>query len=336
MSVSVSIVRAMIDEIERRGLDARGLLETAAIDAALLDDPRARVDDRALDAMTHAAIALTGDTSFGLAMGEHASLASFGLVGHMAVHCRTVQESFTTVMGYARIVADVTMPRIVETGGRVHLVCDPFTTNDAVCNRMRAEFLMVRLLDLSRRFTGSEDPDIEYWFPYPRPENAEAYTRLFEGRERFDKPMFALVFAPALLEASQRHHDVELLSLLRAQGDRWLKALDDDRGIVARVRELLLERGAPIDVEMQEVARKLGMSERSLRRRLAAAGASFHDVLHEAKATVAKGLLSRADATLEGVAKALGFEHVHAFQRAFKRWSGERARDVLARRDAAH
>ena len=82
----------------------------------------------------------------------------------------------------------------------------------------------------------------------------------------------------------------------------------------------------------EEIARKLGMSERSLRRRLATAGISFHDVLHEARAARATSLLARAGATVDSVARALGFTSSYAFQRAFKRWSGKRAKDVLTNR----
>lgn len=331
MTVCVSIVRAMIDEAERRGFDAGAMLASAHLEPTLVDDPRARIDVHALDAMIRWVLDTTGDPAFGLTMGEHATLASFGLVGHMVAQCRTIRESFESLIGYYRMVADVSPPKLVTLGERVHLVCDPIQTEDALCNRVRSEFLMARLAAMGKTFLGDASAEIELFFPYAAPAHADVYARVFGGRERFAKDELAIVFPKRLLEVKQRHHDGELLSVLRTQADRWLAELERSRGIVVRVKELVLASDAKTHPEMSELARKLGMSERSLRRRLAAAGVSFHDVLHDARASLATRMLSRSDATVDAVAHALGFSSTAAFQRAFKRWSGKRLRDVVGK-----
>jgi AraC-like DNA-binding protein len=88
-----------------------------------------------------------------------------------------------------------------------------------------------------------------------------------------------------------------------------------------RVQELLVER-APARVNMSAVAGALGLSVRTLRRRLVAEGKSYLDVEHEALALVARRLLRDQQHTIQEAAHAMGFSDATTFHRAFKRWTG--------------
>jgi len=73
---------------------------------------------------------------------------------------------------------------------------------------------------------------------------------------------------------------------------------------------------------MASVARALGLSARTLRRRLDEEGTSFRKVLDGALGTLAKRLVAGGDQPIEAAAYAMGFAHPSAFHRAFKRWTG--------------
>jgi AraC-like DNA-binding protein len=96
----------------------------------------------------------------------------------------------------------------------------------------------------------------------------------------------------------------------------------NDAGYVERVRRHILDGAAPDRRDMQTVARALGLSARSLRRRLAEEGTSFREVVDAALGTLAKRLVSDEDRPIEAAAYAMGFSHPSAFHRAFKRWTG--------------
>jgi AraC-like DNA-binding protein len=89
----------------------------------------------------------------------------------------------------------------------------------------------------------------------------------------------------------------------------------------ARVREFLVER-APARVNMSAVAHSLGLSVRTLRRRLAAEGKSYLEIEHDALALAARRLLGDERYTIQEAAQAMGFSDATTFHRAFKRWTG--------------
>jgi len=89
-----------------------------------------------------------------------------------------------------------------------------------------------------------------------------------------------------------------------------------------RVRDLLLEHGAQKRTDMNAVARALGLSARSLRRRLCDEGVSYNTIAEDALATLAKQLLSDEARSIQETAYSMGFSDPSAFYRAFKRWTG--------------
>jgi AraC-like DNA-binding protein len=75
--------------------------------------------------------------------------------------------------------------------------------------------------------------------------------------------------------------------------------------------------------QASEIAHKLGMSQRTLARRLAAERSSFTVILDEMKYDLAKHYLMEADLPITTIAWLLGYQEVSAFTHAFKRWTGK-------------
>ncbi len=96
-------------------------------------------------------------------------------------------------------------------------------------------------------------------------------------------------------------------------------AFDD---FISRVSEVLHEHlGAEMGTQ-NDVARQLGMSRRTLQRRLEEHGYSYTELRDEVREQQARELLAEPDRTIRSIAHELGYNQVSSFHRAFKRWTG--------------
>jgi AraC-like DNA-binding protein len=159
-------------------------------------------------------------------------------------------------------------------------------------------------------------------FAYSAPAHRAEYGRVFGGLELFDQPFTALVFDRALLNAPSPQHDDDLCEALQAVAERRLQRVRHRTPYAVRVRDFLVREGFPHRTDMQSVARALGMSVRSLRRRLDAEGKAYNEILSEALATTAKRFLEDPRRTIQEIAYDMGFADPNTFSRAFKRWTG--------------
>jgi AraC-like DNA-binding protein len=100
------------------------------------------------------------------------------------------------------------------------------------------------------------------------------------------------------------------------------RARFDQTRCVQSVQDALsnLQDGVP---PLNAITRRLGISERTLRRRLKSVGTSYNGILKEMRAAAAKDLLQNKMVTVDRVAAQLGYSESANFRHAFKRWTGQ-------------
>lgn len=321
MGASVLFVHALIEALDRAGVTRERFLQAAPIDPARLERADGRVGTATYDALLGLALSLTGDEAFGLHMGENVSPGNYDLTVHLAAHATTLREAITAMERFYQLLSNRPFWRFVEEHDAASLVCE-MGPGSSPARRFRAELTMTGFYRLLTYFAPRAGPRAAA-FDYPAPSYRAEYTRVFAGTERFDQPFIGLVFDRKLLGAAQFHRDPELHAAIAARAEARVSRTSRDEGYAGRVRRYVLG-GAPKrhDVDMATVARALGLSARSLRRRLAEEGTSFREVMDEALGALAKRLVADQDRPIESAAYAMGFAHPSAFHRAFKRWTG--------------
>lgn len=201
----------------------------------------------------------------------------------MAVHAATLRDALASILEFHQLLGDESAFRLHEEGGKVFVRCEGFADQSLRVRRYMAELVLGGLYFLLRRFHAQAH--VEYVsFDYAAPEYHAEYARVFDGRARFEQPCTELCFPQPLLAARSPLPDSDLHEALRLYAARRIRHLTDQRPYAARVRELLIWQRPPRDMSMTGVARKLGVSVRSLRRYLSAEGQSFPKLAHEARA----------------------------------------------------
>ena len=316
-NVSTVLLRALADVAQRRGISPEALLGDAS--AALYAEPAERSLPLAdFQALLARAIRLSGEPALGLHCGLHASSQSFGLMGPLVAHAPTLRAALALVEQFQPLMVEGASVRLAEQLGVAQLRCD--LSGCGVADRSFVELVVAGLARTVNSFGCTRAELRSVCFEHARPAYYPAYAAAFSGAERFAQAFTGLEFSAQALDRPHLHRHTELHKLVLAQAELHLQRLWQPPSCSDRVRALLRNRPASALPDMSVAARELGLSVRSLRRRLEEDGTSYREltqsVLHES----ARSMLKNPALSLQAVAYELGFSDPTAFHRAFRRW----------------
>ena len=150
----------------------------------------------------------------------------------------------------------------------------------------------------------------------------KSLERHFGCRVVFRAPRNAIVFRSADAARPFVTSNAELLAMLAPQLDEELKQNKRQETFRERVHSAIQKKLTGRRPRIQDVARELRVSSRSLQRHLQDSGSSFQRVLEEARRQLARHYLTNSMLELNEAAYLLGYEDVNSFVRAFRTWEG--------------
>lgn len=310
--------RALAEACARLGLDAGALLARAGVDRALLDDPDARLPADRADALWREAIAAAGDPALALRAAEQTPFGAFRVLDYLGASGDTVGDGLRRVAAYFPLVDPRAALAVEDRGGSVALV---FRGVAAELPPPAQEYTLAILASRVRHVAPGAPYAVELAFA--RPAHAPEHARVLGVEPTFDAAAPALVLPRAAWDAPTRTRDRTLLTALDAHARDVLARAAPAPGAAARVRAAVAADLAGREPSLAAVARRLGVSARTLQRRLEAEGTRFAALVDEVRRERALGFLSAPDVSIAEVSWLLGFAEQSAFARAFRRWTGE-------------
>ena len=118
-------------------------------------------------------------------------------------------------------------------------------------------------------------------------------------------------------------HDEAMWSYFEPELNKRLAELDIDESTAARVRSALTELLPSGACCIEDVAEKIGMSKRTLQRKLSEENTTFQKQLNSVREMLAKHYIRNTDMTTNDIAFLLGYQEINSFIRAFSLWTGE-------------
>lgn len=316
-------VYELVSLCSRWGVGAEALLEGTGLTLETLKAPGTRLPLPACAALIERARHLTHEPALAFAMGLHMRLSWHGFLGFAAMTASTVREALELAEQFSLTRTSAFGLSTYVEGGTASLVLE-----ERVPLGPLQEFAVIMLLvgigQIARDVTGQALTGVaECAFPEP-PYAAELFSRggSARGMMRFGQPAHRLVFDAAILDLKLVAADPAAMELARAQCERELAAQTEGGSFVGKVRAAIARGGGGFR-SLDEVARRLHVSTRTLKRRLAARGSSFSEVLDEVRRQRALLLLADRRLALGDVADRLGYSDVANFTRAFRRWTGQ-------------
>lgn len=323
--VGAGYARRLCELVERFGLPRQGLLRHAGPDLAGWDPAQARIPLPALLALFRSALVLTGRRDLGLEFGRHARPDTFEVLGYALMTCRNLGEAISLVPRYRHVVFDAgySETRLVREGDALKfswVILPEASEAGLPYSDVLAESLIASWYGLGRWIAGADLPLREARFRHAAPEDSLPFANFFACPVRFDAGENALLFAAELLEQPLVQADAELNLAMCDEARRFIERRHGDTGIAAQVRRVLAPLMPKCEATLAHVAGAMGITPRTLQRRLASADCSFQGLLDDTRRELAQVYLRDAALSALDVALLLGYAEQSSFTRAFRHW----------------
>lgn len=320
-SVQAWVLPHLISWVESQGFDSRPIQRLPGL--ADLSDPDLRVTEASAEAAWRLAANLTADSAVGLHLAEWLPRGALDLVEFAFRSSASLAAGLERLARYGHVLSDRVVARTEAQGeGLLLLVRDTGTTE---LHPGRAEFALAIALKLARESTGMDIVPLQVSFKHSAPEDELEQRRFFRSHLRFGAGTTSMILRTLDVKRPMRAADEALSSVVRRRLDKILSERDLQQSgpLSARVRQMLVEHLGETAVTPQMVARELAVSRRTLSRRLAGEGTAFRDILDDVRREFACALLQDHGLSVGDVAFFLQYSEPAAFNRSFRRWTGQ-------------
>lgn len=324
-TVSTHFVRLLTDYALARGLPPALLLARQGLDPAALDNPEGRVAfadyARLLDGL---AVELD-EPHLGLSLGATARVAHLGTSGLAQMACSTVQELLPRMARYNSLVMDAFEDDLAVDGDELILRWRRRIPDDVAISGHHAELNFALTQSLIPQFTGEQIFPTRVCFRHPAPADPAPLLDFFQCEVRFDQPVDLLACDAQVLKRQLHAPDpltLQMLDRICEQQLQALEALHEPDWLLAckQVITRSLRDGQP---EFAQLIEATGLEGRQLRRKLSERGLNFRGLVDACRQDLASIYMQDTSLGLVDVAMLLGFSEQSAFQRAYRRWTGE-------------
>lgn len=317
-SVPISYLLLTLEQASERGIARDALLKDTGISPTQLDDPAGYVPFLRYGHVVARVLAWSGDQGLGYDFGLRAHLSVHGVPGFGLMNSGTLREAAAFGMGYfSKLRAPGFALRCFVEGDQA--VAD---MREAVCfgplRQYAFDMVLVTMTHIARQFVDASD--LELWFDCAQPDYYARY------RERLPPVRFAT--GVNQVRCSKQHLERRLETanpvakrIVVQQCEREMALLGHREPVLSRVRAALSDAPAGYP-DLATVASRLGMSSRTLKRRLREHGFSFRRLLDEIRCRDGIRLLQGTSLSIEDIAYHLGYTTPGNFSRAFRSWTG--------------
>lgn len=316
--IPANFVLLLYDYLDERGEDSVAILRH--------DRPPESVSHASNVAIEHwttllrrASTHLT-DPHLGLHLGQTATTRYLGILGYVIMASRTLSDALTRLHRYQRLIYDVTPMEVRSRGTDIELVWD---AEHGRPGPLVDETAITGLVRFCRSLCDHPVHPERVDFINPTPDDPSPYKAFFDCPVRFGQPETVVRFQAAVLNTPVNTADPGILGLMEQQADAMLATLPRQAPLVDNVRRRITQTLPNQEPHMAGVAKALGLSPRTLQRRMENAGTSFRTELASVRQQLAEQYLRESRLDIVDIALLLGYSEHSALTRSFIRWTDQ-------------
>jgi AraC-like DNA-binding protein len=319
--------RLAVARLKSAGVPVTPLLRRVGLTPELIAEPEERLSVRSQIALLDAAAIALDDDCLGFTLARDFDPREIGLLYYVMASSPTLGDAFKRIARYSRITNEALVFGYQE-GNRL-TVSVSYSGVARHSDRHQIEFCMFGAVRLCRMLTGQHIVPQHFTIAHHRPEAAPEMLRFVGTKVEFGADTDEFALNVEARELPLVHADTYLNALLLKYCEA---ALAYRRGDASQLRTRVENAISPLlphgRVHVEDVARTLGMSNRTLARKLSDEGLNFTEILQQLRRDLAVRYLDDRKLHVSKIAWLVGFHEVSAFTHAFKRWTGKTPSEI--------
>jgi AraC-like DNA-binding protein len=333
-SSSGAVARLACARLKAAGIDPVPLLKKVGVTAEQMDDRHARIPAHAQIRFLELAAEALGDNFLGFHLAREFDPREVGLVYYVLASSETLDDALRRVARYSTIVNEG-----VSLTYREHDAALVFTYVNVArhSDRHQIEGWMTVLVSLCRALTGRQLSLQHARLIHHRHQDSSEFANFLGCTIEFGALTDEIAFPLATKELAITSADPYLNDLLIAYCEEALARRTARGGALrAAIENAIVPLLPHGKAQVGICARRLGMSPRTLARRLSSEGLTFGRILEELRRDLAQRHIRDSTISISQIAWLLGYQEVSAFTHAFKRWTGVTPSKMRAQAQTTH
>ena len=316
----VKPLQCIPDLLRELGARPKTVFRRAQIGPRVLLDPNNRLDFLQVGRLLVECVVATGCEHFGLLVGQRAGPATAGIIHELMPFTRTLRSALHALRSHLHLHDRGGVLALTEQSRTlVEAAYIVFRPNTPGAGQIGDGALAILLLMLRSLFGPAWKP-VGVTIAHRRPSDTRPYRRFFNAPISFDAPRSALLVPAGLLDRQLPRADARAEAVIRA-------AIVDAEAarplsLTLQVKRLVSVMLAGFAPSFPQIASALGMSARTLRRRLADEGTTVTAILNETRTELARQLIVDTRMPIHEIAQTLHYTKPGAFSRAYLGWTG--------------
>lgn len=320
-TVSSRIVSRIVENARPLVGDIDVLVRSVGLEPAQIDDIDARIDIAPYLRLWGVVVAAIGDSSFPLRVAASGNYV-YNILRFVCMASQNLGEAFARASRYLAIMTDSVSWPIEMRGEQMVLAIERHAGAEMPEARWADDFALAELVAHMRLYSGREVGPTLVRFNYPEPQDTSALKEYFRAPLEFGVPRAEIHIAQSVLSAPLLKADPATVAFFERYIENLLADGPPSKQFTSDVRRVVANRLRGEAPTIAEVAAELGMSTRTLGRRLRLEGTTYQALLDDTRFALARQHIQTGHLSFAEISALLGFSEPSAFHRAFRRWTG--------------
>jgi AraC-like DNA-binding protein len=306
-------------KLEELALSPNGVLRQAGLSAGLFNQEKILVSTDEYFALYRGIAGATDDPGFGLKLGTEDRVERYDPIRIAALSAPSFRDALQRIARYKQLTCPEEI-RVVERGNECTVQFVWLLAHEKE-PALLLDMCFAWIVAIARRGVGRALSPKRVEFQRT-PAHREMYEAHFRCPVKFKARQNALLFSKADMELPFVAYNAELLAVIAPHLEAELAEQLGHKSFSEQAKAILKRLVAGQRPGIQDLARELHLSTRTLQRRLTEEGITFQRLLEEARGELARHYLLHSFLELNQIAYLLGYEDVNSFFRAFHQWEG--------------